>query len=172
MEAQKVTELLEAEKLAGIALDTSEFEAQGMRLETGLLAQMAQFSGGKISFIIPDVVLREVHSHLVARTSEAQGDIFRALRKAAGLSELGDDVLDRVAKMLFGEKDPEDQVKARLQTYAEATGLSILSADEYVAFKPLVSMYFDSKAPFIQKHHLKRRRPRRVSFLTLSLCSV
>ncbi len=167
MEAKQVTELLVAEKLAGIALDTSEFEAQGMRLETGLLAQMAQFSGGKVSFLIPDVVMREVHSHLVARTSDAQNEILRALRKGAGLWDLGDELRDSVAKQLFREKGPEAQVEARLQKYAETTGLSNLSADEHVDLKALIGMYFGSRAPFEGKAAKKSEFPDAIALLCL-----
>lgn len=47
-----------------ILIDTSIFDGNRLRLETGLLGKLRQFKKTKIDLLLPDVIKNEIQSHL------------------------------------------------------------------------------------------------------------
>jgi hypothetical protein len=52
-------------RLALLSLDTSIFDQYQNGLEHGLLHRLAQFEASDVSLVLSDVVIREVHRHML-----------------------------------------------------------------------------------------------------------
>lgn len=79
----RIVELIAANQLGAIALDTSVFDAQQRNLEGGLLRRVEQFRrSDRVRVLMPDVVLREVEAHLRRDAADARNGLARAVRMA------------------------------------------------------------------------------------------
>jgi hypothetical protein len=47
-----------------ITIDTNIFTQNGYFLEGGILGQMSQFKEGAATFVLSEIVIREIHRHL------------------------------------------------------------------------------------------------------------
>jgi len=54
----------ETKQYGAILVDTSIFDAHGLKLEKGLLGKLYQFKDSGIQYLLPDVIKSEVQSHL------------------------------------------------------------------------------------------------------------
>lgn len=54
-------------KYNAILLDTSIFDAYGLRLEKGLLSKLSQFRKSPVEILLPDVIRGEVKAHLAKK---------------------------------------------------------------------------------------------------------
>ena len=67
-------------RISGISLDTSIFDGNGNRFERGLLAKLNQFKNTSVEFVLSDVVLGEVRSHVIRDAQEAKSTTVAALK--------------------------------------------------------------------------------------------
>lgn len=65
MEPDELKNLVRAGQFRAITLDTSIFDAKGLRLESGLLKQLEQFRYSSTRLILSEVVREEILSHLI-----------------------------------------------------------------------------------------------------------
>ncbi len=82
MELDELKKLVRTGQFGAITLDTSIFDAQGLKLESGLLKQLEQFRYSSTKLIISEIVKEEILSHLTAKTKEAKREIEKSLRQA------------------------------------------------------------------------------------------
>lgn len=75
MGLNELKELIRMGEFGAISLDTSIFEAQGLKLESGLLKQLDQFLDSSTKLIISEVVKEEVLSHLTKKIKETETNI-------------------------------------------------------------------------------------------------
>ena len=133
-----------------ITIDTSIFEQQGLNLESGLLKTLDQFNGKPSSLILSEIVTREVSSHLEKKTSEARGQVQKALRASKMHLTLDEDKINKAAKLLIPNKDDKEAAKARLEVFINNTGTEIVLASGYVELDDLIRKYFQSLPPFAE----------------------
>ena len=63
-----------------ITLDSSIFDQNNLKLESGLLKKLEQFNGKPSKFILSEIIKNEVYSHLVKKISDVRNNINKALR--------------------------------------------------------------------------------------------
>ncbi|MBM1172198.1 PIN domain-containing protein [Microvirga arabica] len=66
-----------------ITLDTNIFVADGLRLESGLLARMSQFKSGSAKFILSEIMVREISNKLHERAADARKDLKKAIHASS-----------------------------------------------------------------------------------------
>ncbi|MHC5719981.1 MAG: PIN domain-containing protein, partial [Nostoc sp.] len=82
MELDQLKNLVRAGQFKAITLDTSIFDAQGLRLESGLLKQLEQFRDSSTRLILSELVREEITSHLIQKARDAQKEIEKSLKQA------------------------------------------------------------------------------------------
>lgn len=56
-----------------ITIDTSIFESNGLKLESGLLKMLSQFKESPAKLILSDIILRELTNHITKNTETLKG---------------------------------------------------------------------------------------------------
>lgn len=160
--------IIEGPRLAvALSVDTCIYERDGYRLEGGRLKHLEQFREFPTTFLMPDVVRREVLAHMVTKTATARD----ALRKA--LADVGDhwraDEAERssVLTKLLGTASPETMAEARLASFLELCGATLVVADETVGVGALMNRYFASDSPFEVSGSKKSEFPDAVALMSL-----
>lgn len=143
-DAKAITEVIG--RFDAIALDTSIFDSQGLALERGLLAQLAQFRIGSIPYLLSEVVLGEVKAHLIAAGIKASDKLSSAIGELRRQSVVDQSTLENL-NAVANDIDVEAWADNRLNAHRVATGAVVVSADG-ASGKLLTSMYFAPMAPF------------------------
>lgn len=130
-----------------ITLDTNVFDRNGLRLESGLLAQMMQFKDGSAQFVLSEIVVREVHRHLVEKAKNTRDDLANVARKAIEHGLVLEEVGEQLTEIAASALQPRDAAKARLEAFLQGTGAEIVSA-EATDIKALIKSYFTPSPPF------------------------
>jgi len=131
-----------------ITLDTSIFDSNGLKLETGLIKKLDQFKAGPANFLISEIVLRELSNHLLKRVRDVRGKVERAIDACQDHLVFNQALLSQAKETLLPQQDDEAIVNKRLTDFIENTGLFIVPADNKVNLTELIDRYFQSKAPF------------------------
>lgn len=158
-------------RIGAITLDTSVFDAQQLNLEAGLLRRVEQFHDRSITVVLPDVIAREVETHLHDRTTEARGQLQRALRLArqAGLLDgIEDDAVKSALGPHIASPDAApDIARSRLAGWIARTGAVIVQTGEHVSVNELMQQYFSAQPPFALNGEKKHEFPDAVALLAL-----
>lgn len=132
-----------------ITVDTSILFAENYNLEGGLLARFEQFSRiPDISFVLSDVIVREMLSHMREKTKEALSAYSKALRN--GLFYRLDDSISIAKIQKIKETDIKEVVNSRLKEYQTKTGLEIIPLGD-IDINKVINAYFGRKPPFSDK---------------------
>ncbi|WP_241772799.1 hypothetical protein ACTTAF_07280 [Rhodobacter capsulatus] len=67
-------------RLTLLSIDTSIFSQYQNGLEHGLLQRLAQFEASDVDLVLSDVVVREVHRHMVEAAVESDSALKKAVR--------------------------------------------------------------------------------------------
>lgn len=146
-------------RLTLLSIDTSIFSQYQNGLEHGLLQRLAQFEASDVDLVLSDVVVREVHRHMVE--SAVSGD--KALKDAVKLSGAARN-LDRAAReaivagVVLGET-PEQCTDRRWADFQARTGYKLAVTADLVSAGDLFSAYFEIKPPFENKETKKSEFP-------------
>lgn len=146
-------------RLTLLSIDTSIFSQYQNGLEHGLLQRLAQFEASDVDLVLSDVVVREVHRHMVE--SAVSGD--KALKDAVKLSGAARN-LDKAAReaivagVVLGET-PEQCTDRRWADFQARTGYKLAVTADLVSAGDLFSAYFEIKPPFENKETKKFEFP-------------
>lgn len=149
-----------------ITVDTNIFDQNGRNLESGILAQLTQFKTGAAQFVLSEIVIRELRSHLVDHAKDAKDNLQKAIRKSKDNGFLLPDNLAKISDIYDALSTPEDAAKRRLRTFLENSGAIAISA-ELADMKGLVKMYFSHTAPFEISGKKKSEFPDAIALLSL-----
>ena len=149
-----------------ITIDTSIFDNHSLNLESGILNQLTQFKNGYTHFILSEIVIREVHRHLMDRTREAKISLARAINNVTKYKVAPDDIVEQLCNIQNSFSSDEHTVKNRLTSFIKETGAEIISAD-LVNIKDLTEHYFDSLPPFVERGKKKNEFPDAIALLSL-----
>lgn len=154
--------------IGAITLDTSAFGSPDeTSLETAQLRRIAQFKGSDIQFILSDVVLLEVTSHLVKQAEDALVKLRRAIR-LMDRSWKGSQVeIDKAVNSELVELPPDVITKKRLDTFLDMTGGISIAAKSYAKIEELVERYFSKSPPFGENEAKKYEFPDAIAVLSL-----
>lgn len=167
MTHDEIKDAIAAGDIGAITLDTSIFDGNGLRLESGLLQRMQQFRGSGIQFVLSEIVAKEVVAHLTKGASEAQAQ-FESVCKSLEKTWLVPKVaLDVTRSTYFQEKSAGELAQGRFGSFVEAMGCAVIDASELVDVKELLRRYFVPESPFSQKENKKNEFPDAFALLSL-----
>ena len=150
-----------------ITIDTSIFDQKGLNLESGLLKTLDQFNGKPYPLILSEIVVREIHTHLVKKSSEARGQVQKALHASKVHLTLDDEKIEDALKLLIPDKDDKEVSRSRLETFIKNTGAEIVPASGHVELGDLIKKYFKSHAPFSESGKKKNEFPDAIALMSL-----
>jgi hypothetical protein len=166
-ELDKLKSLVTAGQVGAITLDTSTFDAQGLRLESGLLKQLEQFRDSPTKLIISEVVKEEVLSHLIERTRDAKRDIEKSLRQAKDYWHVEEYEVEDIKITIFDGREAEEIATSRFNWFIAVTSLEIIKAEDYLIVSDLIQKYFRSEPPFSEKGKKKNEFPDAIALISL-----
>ena len=111
----------ESKEYGAILVDTSIFEARGLKLEKGLLGKLNQFKDSEIDYLLPDVIKDEVQSHLEKKVKSSRASLEKALNDA------GDH--------LFFDGSEINDAKSILIDSNEIEGIAASRVDKFIRLK-------------------------------------
>jgi len=167
MELNELKNLVRAGQFGAITLDTSIFDAQGLKLESGLLKQLEQFRDSSTKLIISEVVKEEVLSHLTEKTKDAKRDIEKSLKQAKDYWQVEDCKIEDIKKIVFGEREAQEIATERFNRFIEATSLEIIEAQNYLIVSVLIQKYFRAEPPFSETGKKKNEFPDAIALISL-----
>lgn len=142
-----------------ILVDTSIFIANGLRLEKGLLNTLSQFRRSPIDLIMPDVIRKEVHSHLHEKIKVARNALEKAFNDAGDHLFFEDNALVEAKSTLIDSKDIKGLAESRIKKFEEATNALPLECGSFVSVSTLLEQYFSNKPPFAESGKKKNEFP-------------
>jgi hypothetical protein len=157
-----------AGNIAALTLDTSVFGSPDeTSLETTQLASLAQFKDSTIKFILSDIVVLEVSSHLIKQAKEAQTKLNRAVRLVERSWKGSQVAIEESINSVLATLPPEILTKQRFDAFIEMTGGVIVEAKLHAKIDELVNRYFQSLPPFAINEAKKYEFPDAIALLTL-----
>ncbi len=172
MKLEEITrEIVEGRKLnAALSVDTSVFDSNGLRLGSGWLKHLEQFSALPETLLITNVVRAEVQKHLVLKMAAAQKDLtdaFAEVRDHWNVSAAGD-----AATEMLQIEDVKGAAEMRLDAFLHRCRAKVLNADGAVTVDQLMADYFAVRAPFEAAGAKKNEFPDAVALRTLEAWSI
>lgn len=158
MEFDKIKELIQNQEIQAITIDTSIFENEGLKLESGLLKQLEQFSDTSIKIIISEVVKNELLIHLEQKAKSTYIDIEKGLKAAQMYCQLEGNI-DFIKESIFKGRKPREIACVRLENFIEITSLEIIKVQGYVKVSELLDKYFKNAPPFADTGKKKSEFP-------------
>ncbi|QIG98576.1 MULTISPECIES: PIN domain-containing protein [unclassified Bradyrhizobium] len=151
-------------KYDAVTLDTNIFDQKHLNLERGILAQFKQFAEGSATFVLSEVVLREVFRHLQSDADLAKQQLETAIRQSA-LARLFDaKTLASLKTLVGGGLDASDAANRSLRNWTGLTGCEIVRASG-ANIERLIEMYFAPEVPF--EAGRKHEFPDAIALITL-----
>lgn len=144
-------------------IDTNAIIQGGMNFEAGLLAQLDQFNGGPIQFVVSEIVVRETLKHLNVTTKKARDAARSALDRAAQLGLISSDAAKTAVDALA---DSRTVARSKVASFLEATGAETVPAN-LCAIDALLKSYFDPTPPFEATGDKKNEFPDALALLSL-----
>lgn len=154
-----------SENMVGLLLDTSIFDAHGLKLESGLLGRLKQFKGKPTYIIIPDVIKNEVLQHLKHKILGTKRNLEKAIRDASDHWFYEGSSLNAAKEILLKDENIENLAMERFLAFENSCDAWILESEQFVSVGQLLSSYFSSKPPFSEKGQKKNEFPDAIALL-------
>jgi hypothetical protein len=149
----------ENEEYGAILVDTSIFDAHGLKLEKGLLGKLRQFKDSEIDYLLPDVIKGEVKSHLEKKVKSARASLEKALNDAGDHLFFEGSELNDAKSILIDSNEIEGIAASRVDKFIANSGALVLECGEYVSVSELLQQYFKNKPPFAETGKKKSEFP-------------
>lgn len=147
-------------EFGAITIDTQVFDSNSYDFNGGWLAQLKQFRGGDIRFVISELVIREGLRHLRDRIVQTRDHLEKSHKKGVLYGLLAKDDVPTVKTI-----DPVAQAKGMMDRFIEETGAQVIPL-EGVSSAKLIDMYEQGIPPFAAKGK-KHEFPDAIALLTL-----
>lgn len=132
-----------------ITIDTSVFNNFGLNLEHSALNAINTFSKNNIVIVIPDIIEREILSHLIADTLKTQTEALNKLEKLKKYNLLSTLETDNMINILK-QNNVSDIVNDRWKLYKRLHKIEIIKSND-ITVDELINDYFEKKPPFSEK---------------------
>lgn len=149
----------ENKEYGAILVDTSIFDAHGLRLEKGLLGKLNQFKDNDIDFLLPDVIKGEVRSHLEQKVKSSRASLEKALNDAGDHLFFEGSELNDAKSILIDSNEIEGIAASRVEKFIANTGALVLECGDYVSVSELLQQYFKNEPPFAETGKKKNEFP-------------
>jgi len=150
-----------------ILVDTSIFDRNALKLESGLLSKLNQFKKSHIKFIFPDVIKSEVQNHLEKKIKVSRNALEKSINDAGDHLFFDGSALNNAKKLLIDSEEVENLAISRLSSFIENTGALIIESSKYVSVEKLLEQYFSNKAPFAETGKKKNEFPDAIILLAV-----
>ncbi|MBU9219228.1 DUF4935 domain-containing protein [Burkholderia gladioli] len=157
-------------KISGLALDTNIIQRYRFAFTSGLLAQVSRLKQCGVTVLLPSVVEKEVEAHLCSEASDIAQRLSAAAKKVDQLGLLsmrkaGEKNLPSVASRIADEV--ESRARKSLSAWIKAAQVEVVDAADYVLIDDLMTLYFESDAPFENAGPKKHEFPDAIALLAL-----
>ena len=132
-----------------ISIDTSIFVKYRLLLDQGMLGQLYQFRGAPDTFILSDIVVREVLAKLTEAAGKSKSDITSALQE--GVRTLGLKKHNVHSFMIdnIPTEDDFEIAQLRMGEFLESSSTTIVETSTEVGIlKNIIDAYFSNSPPF------------------------
>lgn len=157
----------EIKEYEAILVDTSIFDANGLKLEKGLLGRLKQFKDSNIDYILPDVIKGEVRSHLEKKVKTSRASLEKAINDAEDYLFFDGSELNASKSRIIDSNEIEGIASSRLENFIENTGALVLECGNYLSISELLQQYFQSKPPFADTGKKKYEFPDAIVLLAV-----
>ncbi|MGL1957885.1 MAG: PIN domain-containing protein [Colwellia sp.] len=149
----------ESKEYGAILVDTSIFDAHGLKLEKGLLGKLNQFKDSDIDYLLPDVIKGEVQSHLEKKVKSSRASLEKALNDAGDHLFFDGSELNDAKSILIDSNEVEGIATSRVDKFIENSGALVLECGDYVSVSELLQQYFQNEPPFAETGKKKNEFP-------------
>lgn len=168
MTADEIKAEIAAGRISAITLDTSAFgKPSEMSLEYGLVARLGQFSGTGVQFILSDVVLKEVESHMTKGANDAILQLDKSFKAVGGSWNVPREIRAEAKKILVGDESPLEMARRRVEAFVDDTKCLVIKSDEHATIGELVRRYFSNEPPFAERETKKNEFPDALAVMSL-----
>jgi hypothetical protein len=133
--------------IGAVSLDTNIFESSECNLRYRLFTSLSQFDGTGISYLLSDVVVGEIKSHIAARAKDAAAKVRAAAREFQEAWR-ADGALQRTMDALGLPSDHDAAAQAQIDAYRSASKFTEIASIEFVDLSGVLAKYFARSAPF------------------------
>lgn len=151
-----------------ITIDTGTVDRNHLKLETGLLGQLVQFKDSPTTFILSDVVIREIERHLVKFTAQTRDTLLSHLPALPELGLIGPALAESHKLIIEGLKDPASAASARMEAFLLRCGVERVPVD-LCASTDVIDLYFAKRPPFEPTGKKKSEFPDAIALLSLEV---
>lgn len=153
-------------RIGAVSLDTSIFDRYDCNLASQALLGMSQFRDSRTQFLLSEVVVSEIKSHILSAATDAQVKLKSALVQ---FQRRWQRTVDEIAmEHLLGlGLAPERFAESCFTTFAQATQLEIVRVDDFVTHSEVLRRYFTPAPPFAEKGRQKGEFPDALALLSL-----
>lgn len=150
-----------------ITIDTSIFDGNGLKLESGLFKKLAQFKESPADLVLSEIILREVKNHLTKKVKEVKLQVEKSFKECQTHLVVDAEIIAKAREAMFDGRDDEKVVKERVDRFIENTGLLVVPATDKIDMPTLLDKYFTGKAPFSDSGKKKSEFPDAIALMTL-----
>lgn len=162
----ELKQMVEAGKIAGFTLDTTEFHHAGYNFQSKILKALGQFTDTNVTLLFSEVVLNEVHAHICDGMKAKSEQLRSALRQAGKAAAI---TLDPVKTMLDAGIPANASARATelVDAFLAEIGAVRLPVDNGPTVRQIHDLYFGSHPPFSAKADKKSEFPDAIALLSL-----
>jgi hypothetical protein len=164
---RSLKDAIAAGRIKALTLDTSIFDRNSLKLESGLLRRLSQFSENSVLLVLSDVVEREVIRHITTQMLEVKQEAAKCLTKLAKILTQEIEAIDDFRSNILDKRDPHSHALERFQSFKNDTGLEVICADDYVTVDRLMHSYFSCEPPFAASGSKKYEFPDAVTLFAI-----
>ena len=154
-------------KYEAILVDTSIFDGNGLRLESGLLGKLKQFAESEVEFLMPDVIKNEIQSHLERKIHVARNALEKSINDAGDHLFFDGSILNDAKNLIVESEEIEGLAKSRFDNFLNNTSALEIQCDDYVSINNVLDFYFQNKAPFSESGKKKNEFPDAIVLLAI-----
>jgi hypothetical protein len=159
LSSAEVKQAIDDGRLTLLSIDTSIFDQYQNGLEHGLLQRLAQFEASDVNLVLSDVVLREVHRHMLDAVISGDKELENAVKKSGAARNLDTAARQTIVDGVTLGETPEQCVDRRLADFHARTGHKVAITADLVSAGDLFTAYFDVRPPFEHKDTKKFEFP-------------
>jgi len=130
-----------------LTIDTNIPIQGGLKLEAGLLGQLAQFKDERPEVVLSEIAIREIHRHLTQQVKKARDAIVSAASRVEDVQLLDTGAAAALKAQLAALDQPRTVAGARLRRFLEATGATTIPVS-LAPMDDVVRAYFAASPPF------------------------
>ncbi|TCP96426.1 hypothetical protein C8J46_109122 [Sphingomonas sp. PP-F2F-A104-K0414] len=166
-ETAELERMVAAGGIGGITIDTSVFDRFSCNLDSPSLTAMEQFVGSPVRFLLTDVVLGEIRSHMIRDAEKANASLEAALRELVRFRRPDAKAVSCVPNALAVDGSTVDEVETRIAAYLDDMEVERLTAGALVDIDGLLVSYFATLPPFETGKGKKAEFPDAIALLEL-----